>query len=166
MPIFGSGSIQEQSGSGQGTVGGQGTGEGGAGASGSAAAQRAGSVVTDRERIIILDRSAKTSPTYTRISQDQWGTGILQPNVLDFQMDTAVGSKKNIETTTIDETNLEVTLEGRADSLENNSNDLSELATWNTDGTPVIGMRAVFTARAKSNTKEFRYKIKHRILDP
>jgi len=60
---------------------------------------------------------------------------------------------------TFDETNKKVTVRCHLTTLEANGYQLSEIGTFNTDGTPVMMDRDVFTAQSKTNLDEFAFVI-------
>ena len=119
-----------------------------------------GQIITEDGKKIILDRSFNSSPTRTAISQFKVGTGTTTPTVLDTDLETPVSidgdNFKNVVTgyPTLDLTNFQVTTRALLLSTDGNGNNLTEWGLVNTDGTPLMFSRAVFTSIAKSNLIE------------
>jgi hypothetical protein len=64
---------------------------------------------------------------------------------------------------TYNTTDRTVTWRGQVSSTEANGNTLTEVAEFNTDGTPVIGSRTVFTGIVKSSSVQIIMEIKHKM---
>jgi hypothetical protein len=129
----------------------------------------AGQKITDNGRLIALHRTFTASPTITAISQFRVGTGTTNPTSSNTAMETAVningGQLKNIVTSypILDTTNFQSTVRAFLTSLEANSNTLTEMGTFNTDGTPLLFSRATFTGIAKTSSIEVTFIEKDKV---
>ena len=127
-----------------------------------------GSLITTLGRNLALHRLYTASPTDTAPTQFQSGTGTTTPALADTDLDTGIGSKTNFVSgyPSFDTTNVQVTTRGFIDSTTLNGNNISEAGEFNTDGTPELFSRAVFTAISKSASVEIAFIWKHRIRSP
>ena len=129
----------------------------------------AGQKITDNGRLIALHRTFTASPTITAISQFRVGTGTTNPTSANTAMETAVningGQLKNFVTSypVLDTTNFQSTVRAFLTSLEANSNTLTEMGTFNTDGTPLLFSRATFTGIVKTSSIEVTFIEKDKV---
>lgn len=116
-----------------------------------------GSIYTDNGLNLFLKRMYRSSETI--VSQFQQGTGTNTPIATDTSLQTAIGAKINFVTgyPVFDTTNKRVSLRGFVNSGTNNGNTITEVGTYNTDGTPVMATRDVHTAKAKTANIEMAY---------
>jgi len=129
-----------------------------------------GNVITNNGRLIAVDRIFIASPTRSAPTQFKVGTGTATPAVSDTDLGTAVaingGNLKAFVSgfPTLDTTNFQATIRCFLTSLEANSNTLAEWGTFNSDGTPLMFSRSVFTALAKTNLIEVTFIEKDKIV--
>ena len=122
-----------------------------------------GQVITTDGKKIIIDRAFNASPTRTTISQFKVGTGTTTPALADTDLEIAVSidgdNFKDLVTgyPTIDFNNLQVTSRAILLSTEANGNNLTEWGLVNSDGTPLLFSRAVFTLIAKTSSIEIAF---------
>lgn len=133
-----------------------------------------GGVVTSNGRIVLLNRAYKGTADYTQMSRFKIGTGTTTPTQADTDLDTVIAGWapgasdfKNFETgyPTFDEAAKTVTVRGEVLSTEANANTITEAGEFNTDGTPKMGSRDVFTGIAKISSMEIIFLWVHEITD-
>ena len=118
-----------------------------------------GSVLTKAGFNAILSRAFSNAGTYTVPSRFKIGTGTTTPSQTDSNLATPItawsgGSDyKNYSASypTFDTTNQKVTVQGFVASTEANGNTITEYADFNTDGSPVMFSRTVFTSITKTS---------------
>ena len=123
-----------------------------------------GQCVTDSGRNIMLNRCFKSSPDYTAPNYFKVGTGVTEPTSSDTDLDTAItiagGATKAVASgyPLLDETNIKVTNRCILLTTDCNGNNVSEFGLFNSDGTPKIFSRAVFTAISKTSSVQIIFK--------
>jgi len=121
------------------------------------------SIITNKGKLIMLNRTWKATPDYTTMSTFKIGTGTTAPAITDTDIETGVningGATKSFVTgfTTLDETNFQATIRCFLNTLEGNGNNLTEMAIFNTDATPKMWSRMTHTSVTKSNSIEITY---------
>jgi hypothetical protein len=118
-----------------------------------------GSVLTKTGFNAILSRAFTNTGTYTVPSQFKIGTGTTTPSTTDTDLATPITAwsggtdYKNytVSYPSLDTVNQKVTLQGFIASTEANGNTITEYGDFNTDGTPVMFTRTVFTAITKTS---------------
>lgn len=116
-----------------------------------------GNIITNNGALIQLHRTFTASPTITAPTVFKIGTGTTNPTVSDTDVETGVningGAIKSFVSgyPVLDTTNLQSTIRTTLDTTEGNGNSITEFALFNTDGTPLMFARAVFTAITKNN---------------
>lgn len=129
-----------------------------------------GSLITTSGKGIILDRTFLAVPTKTAMSQFKVGTGTTEPALADTDIETGVningGAFKDFVNgfPTLDTVNNEATTRMFLNSLEANGNDLTEMASFNADGSPVMFSRVVFTVVSKTTSNEVTFIQKDRMV--
>ena len=129
-----------------------------------------GQTITDKGRLISLDRTFIANPTRSAPSQFKVGTGTTTPNVIDTDVETVVaingGNLKNLQSgfPSLDITNIQATIRAFLDTTEANGNTLSEWGTFNSDGTPLMFSHSVHTGISKTNVIEITYIEKDKII--
>jgi len=129
-----------------------------------------GSIITTDGKKIILDRTFNSSPTRTAVSQFKVGTGTTTPAITDTDLVTAVDidgdNFKDFVSgyPTQDFTALSNTTRCFLNSLEANGNNLTEFGIVNSDGTPLLFSRTVFTTISKSTSNEVTFVVKDWVL--
>ena len=119
-----------------------------------------GQILVDNGKKIILDRSFNSIPTRSAPSQIKVGTGTNTPLSGDTDLQTPVDidgdNFKGFSTgyPSIDFTALSSEIRAILLTTEANGNSLTEFGIVNSDGTPLLFMRAVFTAITKNNTTQ------------
>lgn len=112
------------------------------------------------------------SSSITVFSQWRIGTGTTTPAAADTGLQTPLSGwasggldYKNFMTgyPTYDTGNRRVTWRGQVLSTEANGNTITELAEFNTDGTPIMLSRTVHLAISKSSSVTIIYEVKHKI---
>lgn len=128
-----------------------------------------GQVITTLGKGIALNRTFLVTPTQTVPSQFKVGTGTTTPSIADTDVETVVaingGNLKNFVSgfPTLDTVNNEATSRMFLNTLEANGNTLSEMGVFNSDGTPKMFSRVVFTGLAKTNIIELAFIQKDKI---
>lgn len=118
-----------------------------------------GAIATKKLKNSALNRLFKSSPDYTVPSRCKIGTGTTTPAESDTDLATPItawnsGSDyKNYASgyPTFDESNKRVTWRLIVEANQANSNTITEIASFNTDGTPIIGDRYVVTGIPKTS---------------
>lgn len=116
-----------------------------------------GQIITNNGALIQLHRTFIALPTVSSPTLFKIGTGTTNPTVLDTDVETGVningGATKGFVSgyPVLDTTNLQSTIRTTLDTTEGNGNSITEFALFNTDGTPLMFARAVFTAITKNN---------------
>ena len=129
-----------------------------------------GGTLTTSALKLAFNRIYKTVPDYSIIEKFKVGTGTNTPQQSDTDLQTPVningGQTKDFENTfpQLDEPNKEATIRCRLASTEADGNLLTEVGIFNTDGTPLMECRDVYTSISKSNTDEIIYIIKNRVV--
>lgn len=122
-----------------------------------------GSIITNKGKEIILDRTFNVSPTRSTVSQFKIGTGTTEPTVSDTDLETPVNidgdNFKNFVTgyPILDLINMQVTFRGLVLSTEANGNSLTEFGTVNSDGSPLLFSRSTHTQINKTSSIEIAY---------
>lgn len=128
-----------------------------------------GSVITTLGHKVTLNRAWKATPDYSSPSQFKVGTGTNTPVAGDSNLQTPVtidaDQFKDFVATypSLDETNLQATVRGLLLSTEANTNNLTEFGLFNTDGTPKMFSRSVFTAVTKNSSTQVIFVEKDRL---
>jgi len=128
-----------------------------------------GNVVTTNGQLIMLNRTFNAVPDYTAPTLFKIGTGTTAPVIGDTDVETGVningGATKAFVTgyPAIDETNKQVTIRCFLTSVEGNGNSLTEFGLFNTDGTPKMYSRAVYTAITKTSSTEVSFVQKDKL---
>jgi hypothetical protein len=106
----------------------------------------------------MLDKFFNSASTYTVPSRFQIGTGTNTPTVTDTALQTPIlawsggTDYKNYNISpTFDTANQKVTTQAYIASTEANGNTITEFGEFNTDGTPLMTSRAVFTGITKTS---------------
>lgn len=116
-----------------------------------------GNIITDQGSLIQLHRTFIASPTITSPTLFKIGIGTNAPTILDTDMETGVningGATKSFVSgyPVLDTTTLQSTIRTSLDTTEGNGNSLTEFGLFNTDGSPLMFSRSVFTAITKNN---------------
>lgn len=116
-----------------------------------------GNIITDSGNLIQIHRTFTASPTISSPTLFKIGTGTTDPTVSDTDLETGVningGPTKAFVSgyPVLDETNLQATIRTLLDTTEGNGNSLTEFGLFNTDGSPLMFSRSVFTAITKNN---------------
>lgn len=116
-----------------------------------------GSVITNNGHKIILNRTFKTNPDYSAPTTLKLGTGTTDPTASDTDLETEIAgfSKTPVSGYPIlDETNLQATFRFLVLSTEANTNNVTETAIFNTDGTPLMWGRATNTSVTKNTSTQ------------
>ncbi len=118
----------------------------------------------------MLNRTFLATPTITAPSRFKVGTGTTTPAVGNTDLVTPVNINgtafKNFVSgyPTLDTTNVQATIRCFINSLEANGNTLTEFGIVNTDGTPLMFSRSVFTAISKTSSNEITFIEKDKII--
>lgn len=129
-----------------------------------------GQVVTDNGKLITVNRTFLSSPTITAPSLFSVGTGTTTPTISDTSLETPVningGQTKAFLSgfPTIDATNFQSTIRCFLNSLEANGNNLTEWGVFNSDGSPLMFSRMVFTSITKTSSLEVTLIEKDKVL--
>ena len=132
------------------------------------------SIITSNGRNHLLDKAYNPDSTNSVISVFKIGTGTTDPLVSDTSLETPItgwfasGDTKTFVSVypSFDTTNNEVTIQGFVSSTEANGNSISEFGTFNTDGTPIMDMRATMTDISKTATDEITFTTVNRLREP
>lgn len=131
-----------------------------------------GAIATTIMKNTLLNRSFKSSPDYTAYSQFGIGTGTTTPAAADTGNTTPITlwnggtTYKNYESgyPSFDEANKRVSVRSIVTATQANSNNISEYADFNTDGTPRVGGHIVFTAIAKTSSIQINFTTTYRMV--
>ena len=129
-----------------------------------------GSVITSNGKNAILKRMYGDS-SVSAFSKFAIGTGTTTPSETDTDLEAKItgwyggADYKGYMTgyPTYDATNNSVTIRCKVLSTEANGNTITEIGEFNTDGTPIILGRDVFTGISKSSSVEIIFEIEHQI---
>lgn len=117
-----------------------------------------GAVVNNGRNALWKRRSGTSVTAFTKFVI---GTGTTTPATTDTAMATpilawagGVDDAKTLLSTDYDTTNHYVICQGYVDSTEANGNTITEAGIVNTDGTPILWCRDVFTGIVKNNQTE------------
>lgn len=116
-----------------------------------------GNIITDSGSLIQIHRTFIASPTISSPTLFKIGTGTTDPTISDTDIETGVNINGGATKTfvsgypIIDETTLQATTRTQIDTTEGNGNSLTEFGLFNTDGSPLMFSRSVFTAITKNN---------------
>lgn len=128
-----------------------------------------GQIVVNNGKLITLNRTFKATPDYGQPTQFKIGTGTNTPAVTDTNLQTPVnfdgGQLKAIVTgyPVLDEPNFQSTIRCLVLTTEANGNSLTEFGLFNSDGTPKMFSRAVYTAINKTLSIQLVYVEKDKI---
>ena len=135
-----------------------------------------GSIITNNGKNILLYRAYTENADLSAIqylAPTQFKVGVANgtPAVGDTDLDTPVEITAGVylkdfvtDYPSIDLTNNEITTRCYLNSLEANGNDINAVGIFNEDSSPLLFSEDVMTAESKSNTDEFAYIIKDRLL--
>ena len=129
----------------------------------------AGNIVTNNGLKIALNRTFKATPDYSAPTKFGVGTGTGTPATSDTALGTIVaidgGNYKDFVSgyPSLDETNLQSTIRCLLLSTEANGNSLTEFGLFNTDGTPKLFSRSVFTAISKTTSVQVTFIEKEKL---
>ena len=129
-----------------------------------------GLVITNSGKKIILNRTFKSVPDYTQISQFKVGTGTTTPTAAQTDLVTPVDITAGVQSKDfvatypiIDETAMQSTVRCLLLTTEANGNSLAEFCTVNEDGTPLMFDRMVHTPITKTASIQVIYVQKNKI---
>lgn len=128
-----------------------------------------GQKITDTGLKIALNRTFKATPDYTAPTKFGVGTDTTTPATSDTALGTIVaingGNYKDFSSgyPILDETNLQTTTRCLLLSTEANGNSLTEFGIFNTDGTPKLFSRSVFTAISKTTSTQVSFVQKDKL---
>ncbi len=131
-----------------------------------------GQVITNSGKGIILNRAFLATPTLTAPAQFGVGTGTTEPNISDTSLETAIaidgGSTYFKDFVSgfpaLDTVNNQASIRMFLNTLEGNGNDLTEVGSFNNDGTPVLFSRSVFSPLSKTTSVEVTFVEKDKVL--
>ena len=123
--------------------------------------------ITTLGKEVIWNRTFKSTPDYTAVTQFESGTGTTTPTVSDTDLETGLSDTANFVSgwPTFQTASNQVTTRGYIDSATDNGNDISEVGEWNTDGSPILFSHAVFTAIEKTTSVTVTFIWKYRLVD-
>jgi hypothetical protein len=112
-----------------------------------------------------LNRLYKTTPDNTAVTQFKMGVGSATPAVTDTALQTPVGGFYGYVATypQFDTVNQLIKTRGFIPSTDLNGNTLTETGEFNTDLTPVLFSRSVFTGITKTSAVEIAIIWQHKI---
>jgi len=119
----------------------------------------------------MLNRTFKSSPDYTVPNYFKVGTGTTTPDSTDTDLDTAIniaGSATKAVASgypVLDESNLQATNRCILLTTDCNGNTITEFGLFNSDGTPKIFSRAVFTGISKTSSVQIIFVEKDKITE-
>jgi len=122
-----------------------------------------GNVIVSNGLKIATNRIFKATPDYLAPSTFKIGTGTTTPAVGDTDVETGVningGTTKVFVTNypTIDEANNQVTIRCLINTVEANSNSLTEFGLFNADGSALMFSHAVHTPISKTTSIQVTY---------
>jgi len=123
-----------------------------------------GQLITTIGRKVAMHRIFDASPAYTAPSAFKVGTGTNTPGLGDIDLQTAItiggSASKAISSgyPTFDDANMIITNRAILLTTECNGNTISEFGLINSDGTPVLFSRAVFTGISKTSSVQVIFK--------
>ena len=129
-----------------------------------------GQVITTNGLKLALNRIFKATPDYLAPSKFKIGTGTTAPTVSDTDVETGVningGATKSLVTgyPTLDETNMQSTIRCFLNSVEGNTNSITEFGIFNEDGTALMFSHSVFTAISKTTSVEISFVQKDKVF--
>jgi hypothetical protein len=135
-----------------------------------------GSIITNNGKKILLYRAYTengdlSATQYLPATQFKVGVTNGTPDVTDTDLDSAVEITTGVYLKdfvsgypSLDFTNLEVTTRCFLTSLEANGNDINALGLFNEDSSALMQSIDVFNAESKSNTDEFVFVVKDRVI--
>lgn len=115
-----------------------------------------GNLVTNNGRIIAMHRTFEVVPTMTAPLFFKVGTGTNTPSLNDTNLQTSItiggSASKAIDSTypAFDDAAIMATTRSVVNTTECNANTITEFGLINSDGTPVLFSRAVFTGIVKT----------------
>jgi hypothetical protein len=122
-----------------------------------------GGIVTNVGKNLVLSRLYGSGDT--AITQFKIGTGTNTPIVGDTDLQTPILTKNFVPGyPTFDTVNFKVTTRGFISSAEANGNLITETGEFNTDGTPKMSTRFVFTGISKTVSDEIAIVIINRMI--
>jgi len=128
-----------------------------------------GNVVTSNGLKLALNRIFKATPDYLAPSKFKIGTGTTTPTTSDTDVETGVningGATKSFVTDypTLDETNMQVTFRCFLNTVEGNTNNLTEFGLFNEDGTALMYSHSVFTSITKTTSVQISFVQKDKV---
>jgi len=129
-----------------------------------------GQVITTNGLKLALNRIFKATPDYLAPSKFKIGTGTTAPTVSDTDVETGVningGATKSLVTgyPTLDETNMQSTIRCFLNSVEGNTNSITEFGIFNEDGTALMFSHSVFTVISKTTSVEISFVQKDKVF--
>jgi len=117
-----------------------------------------GNIFVDNGRKIIMHRAFEDSSGYTKPNMFKVGTGTTIPLVTDTVLATPIlisGSPTkslNVGYPVFDDSSNQVTNRGMLTTVDCNGESITEFGLVNTDGTPQLFSRCVFTPVTKTST--------------
>jgi len=126
-----------------------------------------GACIVNDGRKVMLNRAYKSTPDYSAISKFAVGTGTTTPSVSDTALNseiTALGKMDfNSGYPVFDENTQQVITQGFLSSVQGNGYTITEVGEFNSDATPKMFSRAVFTGINKNNTTEIIFQFTHKL---
>ena len=129
-----------------------------------------GQIVTTVGKKVILNRAFKSAPDYTTFSKFKVGTGTNTPAIGNTDLQTPVNINGGQTKTflsgypVLDEINMNVTIRTILLTTEANGNTLTEFGIFNTDGSPAMLSRSVFTALTKTTSVQVVFVEKDKVI--
>ena len=130
-----------------------------------------GGLITTNGKKILLNRGYSASPDLTAPTKFKIGTATVEATVSDTDLGSAVvisGTDyvKSFETNypAFDYNSMTSTIRVRLNTLEANGNALTEVGMFNTDGTPLMESRDLFTAISKTTSDELIFEVVTTVL--
>ena len=129
-----------------------------------------GQIVTTAGKGLILNRTFLDTPTISATTRFKVGTGTTAPALADTDLETPVSidgdNWKDFVSgfPTLDVPSLSATTRMFLNTLEANGNNLTEVGSFNTDGTPVMFTRSTFTPIAKTSSIEVTFIEKDKVV--
>jgi len=115
-----------------------------------------GNIIVDTGKKIAAHRIFDSAPAYTRPNYFSVGTGTTNPTLTDTAMETLVqidgADTKEVVSgyPSISDSTFNITTRCLLLTTDCNGNSITEFGLFNSDGTPVMFSRAVFTAITKT----------------
>ena len=128
-----------------------------------------GQVITNNGLKIALNRTFKATPDYLSPTKFKIGTGTTTPSTSDTDVETGVdingGATKSFVTgyPILDETNMQSTIRCFLNSIEGNTNSITEFGIFNEDGTALMYSHSVFAAISKTTSVQISFVQKDKI---